>query len=343
MKFVDEVVIQVEAGKGGNGCLSFRREKFIEKGGPNGGDGGFGGSVFAVASNSLNTLVDYRYKRFHRAENGSQGSSSNCTGSDGKDLELYLPVGTTLVDEDTEEVIGDLVYENQRLLIAQGGIRGLGNVRFKSSINRAPRQTKPGGLGETKRIKLELKVIADAGLLGLPNAGKSTFIRSISNARPKVADYPFTTLIPNLGMVDMGYDSRFVVADIPGLIGGAAGGAGLGTRFLKHLSRCRILLHIVDVMPEDYSNPVEGARIVISELEQFGGPLAKKERWLILNKVDLLPEAQRDSICQDIVDELQWQGDYYKISSFSGEGIRTLCKAVGRHINKNTENEKCVS
>ena len=328
MKFVDEATISVQAGKGGNGCLSFRREKFVEKGGPDGGDGGDGGSVYVIADNDLNTLVDYRYQRHYQAKNGEPGRGRNCTGAKGTDIELKVPVGTTVVDNDTEEVICDLTHVGERVKVAQGGFHGLGNTRYKSSVNRAPRQTSPGSEGESRQLRLELKVIADVGLLGMPNAGKSTFIRAVSQARPKVADYPFTTLVPNLGVVAVDRHRGFVIADIPGLIEGAAEGAGLGIRFLKHLSRCRILLHLVDVAPFDDSDPAHCARAIIQELEQFSATLAGRDRWLVLNKVDLLPEDQRELVCQRIVDELNWTGPVYRTSAIAGRGTETLCQHI---------------
>ena len=332
MKFVDEALINVQAGKGGNGCLSFRREKFVAKGGPDGGDGGDGGSIYFIADNDLNTLVDYRYQRHYQAESGQQGGGRNCTGAKGQDLTLKVPVGTTIIDQDTEAVVGDLTYEGQKLKVAQGGFHGLGNTRFKSSVNRAPRQTTKGSEGEARSLRLELKVIADVGLLGMPNAGKSTFIRAISQARPKVADYPFTTLVPNLGVVSVQKHRSFVVADIPGLIEGAADGAGLGIRFLKHLARCRILLHVVDVAPFDESDPVASAKAIIAELEQFSSALASRDRWLILNKVDLLPEEQQDAVCQHIINALNWTGPVYRIAAISKEGTETLCHDIMRFI-----------
>ena len=340
MKFVDEARITIEAGKGGHGCLSFRREKYVAKGGPDGGDGGDGGSVWFVAETDLNTLVDYRYQRKYTAENGRCGAGRNCTGRKGEDIVLCVPVGTTVIDEDTQELLGDLTSPGQKLLAAQGGYHGLGNTRFKSSTNRTPRQTTNGTSGEYRAIRLELKVIADVGLLGLPNAGKSTFIRAVSHARPKVADYPFTTLIPNLGVVSIEAHRSFVVADIPGLIEGSAGGAGLGIRFLKHLARCRILLHILDVAPVDNSDPVENARAIINELTSFSHALAKRERWLILNKVDLLPADEKEAICQRIVDELNWQGPVYNISVLASEGTRALCFDIMDKIEKNRQNEQ---
>ncbi len=300
MKFVDEASIEVYAGNGGNGCVSFRREKYIPKGGPDGGDGGDGGSVYLRGDDALNTMIDYRYARRFRADNGESGKGRNCTGRGGDDLVLPVPIGTTVLDEDTGEILGDIREHGQDLLVAQGGFHGLGNTRFKSSVNRAPRQSTPGSSGEMRRLKLELKVLADVGLLGLPNAGKSTFIRAVSAATPKVADYPFTTLVPNLGVVKVDSYRSFVVADIPGLIEGASDGAGLGIRFLKHLTRNRILLHIVDIAPLDESDPAEAAASIVRELERFSPTLASRPRWLILNKVDLLsPEelsARRDAV-----------------------------------------------
>ncbi|MDD7804470.1 MAG: Obg family GTPase CgtA [Endozoicomonas sp. (ex Botrylloides leachii)] len=332
MKFVDEALINVQAGKGGNGCLSFRREKFVAKGGPDGGDGGDGGSVYVTANNDLNTLVDYRYQRHYQAENGQQGSGRNCTGAKGNDLILKVPVGTTIIDHSTEEVIGDLTHEGRTLKVAQGGFHGLGNTRFKSSINRAPRQTTNGSEGEARLLRLELKVIADVGLLGMPNAGKSTFIRAVSKARPKVAGYPFTTLVPSLGVVSVQKHRSFVIADIPGLIEGAAGGAGLGIRFLKHLARCRILLHVIDVASGDEADPIRNAKAIIKELEQFSKALASRDRWLVLNKVDLLPESQREAICNHIIEALDWQGPVYQVAAISGDGTEQLCYDIMRFI-----------
>ncbi|MDP2549222.1 Obg family GTPase CgtA [Oceanobacter sp. 4_MG-2023] len=332
MKFVDEARITVEAGKGGNGCLSFRREKFIPKGGPDGGDGGDGGSVYLEANDSINTLVDYRYTRRHRAQNGQGGASRNCTGAKGEDIVLPVPVGTTAIDEDTGETLGDLTAIGQRLMVARGGFHGLGNTRYKSSTNQAPRQTKPGQEGESRNLKLELKVLADVGLLGLPNAGKSTFIRSVSAARPKVADYPFTTLVPNLGVVSIEQHRSFVIADIPGLIEGASEGAGLGVRFLKHLVRTHLLLHIVDMAPPDGADPAECARTIIDELEYFSPGLVKRDRWLILNKLDLLPEDERQAACQDVLDKLDWQGPVYQIAAINKDGTFPLSCDIMEYI-----------
>ncbi|HAZ95446.1 MAG TPA: GTPase ObgE [Porticoccaceae bacterium] len=342
MKFVDEATIKVHAGKGGNGCLSFRREKYIPKGGPDGGDGGDGGSVFLVGADGLNTLIDFRYTRNFKAEVGQQGSSAECTGRGGEDLILQVPIGTTVLDDETGDVLGDITELGQQLKIAQGGFHGLGNTRYKSSTNRAPRQTSPGQEGEVREIKLELKVLADVGLLGLPNAGKSTFIRSVSAARPKVADYPFTTLVPNLGVVGMSGDKSFVVADIPGLIEGASEGAGLGIRFLKHLTRTRLLLHLVDMMPYDDSTAGENAEVIEQELAKFSPTLAEGDRWLVLNKVDLLPEDEVDARCQEVVDHLNWQGPVFRISGLASQGTKALCAAIMEYIDGHREEERAA-
>ena len=339
MKFVDEASIKVHAGKGGNGCLSFRREKYIPRGGPDGGDGGDGGSVILVGTEGLNTLIDFRYTRNFKAENGQQGSSAECTGRGGEDLVLQVPVGTTVIDEETGDVLGDITELDQRLKVAQGGYHGLGNTRYKSSTNRAPRQTSPGKEGEVRELKLELKVLADVGLLGLPNAGKSTFIRSVSAARPKVADYPFTTLVPNLGVVGMSGDKSFVVADIPGLIEGASEGAGLGVRFLKHLTRTRLLLHLVDMMPYDGSTAGENAAVIEQELQKFSPTMAAGDRWLVLNKVDLLPEDEVDSRCKEVVEHLNWQGSVFRMSGLASQGTKDLCAAIMDHIDEQRQQE----
>lgn len=323
MRFVDEALIRIQAGKGGNGCMSFRREKFIPLGGPDGGDGGSGGSVFLQADESLNTLSDYRYQVTFRAKNGAGGRGRDCSGKGGEDLVLRVPVGTSAFDEETGELIGELTRVNELLLVAQGGRGGLGNTHFKSSTNRAPRQTIPGTPGEERQLRLELNVIADVGLLGLPNAGKSSLIRTISAARPKVADYPFTTLAPSLGVVGLDNHRSFVVADIPGLIEGAAMGAGLGIRFLKHLMRTRLLLHMVDILPPE-GDPVEHARVVQQELENFSPTLAEHERWLVLNKIDLIPEKERKKKVQSMVKALRWKGPVYAVSSINGEGTDKL-------------------
>jgi GTP-binding protein len=339
MKFVDEASIKVHAGKGGNGCLSFRREKYIPKGGPDGGDGGDGGSVILVGTEGLNTLIDFRYTRNFKAENGQQGSSAECTGRGGEDLVLPVPVGTTVIDEETGDVLGDITELDQQLKVAQGGYHGLGNTRYKSSTNRAPRQTSPGKEGEVRELKLELKVLADVGLLGLPNAGKSTFIRSVSAARPKVADYPFTTLVPNLGVVGMSGDKSFVVADIPGLIEGASEGAGLGVRFLKHLTRTRLLLHLVDMMPYDGSTAGENAEVIEQELEKFSPTMAAGDRWLVLNKVDLLPEDEVDARCKEVVEHLNWQGPVFRMSGLASQGTKDLCAAIMDYIDEQRQQE----
>ncbi|WP_305856299.1 Obg family GTPase CgtA [Balneatrix alpica] len=340
MKFVDEASIVVEAGKGGDGCLSFRREKFIPKGGPDGGDGGHAGSVWVEADDNLNTLVDYRFVRRYKAENGQPGQGKNCTGKAGEDLILRVPVGTTIIDEDTGETLGDLVEAGQRLKVAQGGFRGLGNTRFKSSTNQAPRQTTKGSLGESRNLKLELKVLADVGLLGLPNAGKSTFIRAVSSAKPKVADYPFTTLVPNLGVVRIQQHRSFVVADIPGLIEGAAEGAGLGIRFLKHLARTRLLLHLVDMAPWGEQTPAEAAQVIVSELNKFSPTLGQRERWLVLNKLDMVPEEEQEERCQAVIDALDWQGPVFRIAAINAEGTEVLCHAIMRWLDVQREAEE---
>ena len=332
MKFVDEASIRVFAGKGGNGCLSFRREKYVARGGPDGGDGGDGGSVFLRAEESLNTMVDYRFQRNYRADNGASGRGRNCTGASGEDLVLPVPVGTSVLDEDTGELLGELLSAGDQLLVAQGGFHGLGNTRFKSSVNRAPRQTTPGSDGEQRSLKLELNVLADVGLLGLPNAGKSTFIRAVSAARPRVADYPFTTLVPQLGVVKVDALRSFVIADIPGLIEGASDGAGLGVRFLKHLTRNRVLLHLVDVAPMDGTDPAEAAVAIARELEHFSPTLAARERWLVLNKVDLLDEAEADEIRHRVVDALAWEGPVFTVSAISAQGTQRICQDLMTYL-----------
>ncbi|HET9679711.1 MAG TPA: Obg family GTPase CgtA [Gammaproteobacteria bacterium] len=329
MKFVDETIIRVMAGDGGNGCLSFRREKYIPFGGPNGGDGGDGGSVFLVANEGMNTLADFRVIRSYSAQRGENGMGKERTGKSGEDLYVPVPVGTLVYDEDTTELLGDLTKHEEILKVAQGGFHGLGNTRFKSSTNRAPRKTTDGTPGERRRLKLELKLLADVGLLGMPNAGKSTLIRAVSSAKPKVADYPFTTLYPNLGVVAAGPMKSFLMADIPGLIEGAAEGAGLGIRFLKHLQRTRLLLHVVDVMPyEGSGDPVVDAHKIVGELEKFSPEVAKRNRWLVLNKVDLLPEAEREQRCHEIIKGLDWQGPVFIISAIKKQGTQELVYAV---------------
>ncbi|PAU74343.1 Obg family GTPase CgtA [Halomonas salipaludis] len=341
MQFVDEASIIAEAGNGGNGCLSFRREKYVPKGGPDGGDGGHGGSVYLIGDDALNTLIDFKYQRFYKAQNGQGGMGRQMSGKAGEDLHVKVPVGTTVIDEDTLEVIADVTEIGQVVLVAQGGRRGLGNIHFKSSTNRAPRRTTPGTEGERRNLRLEMKVMADVGLLGMPNAGKSTLIRSVSAAKPKVANYPFTTLVPNLGVVKLGMHEHFVMADVPGLIEGASDGAGLGLRFLKHLTRTRLLFHVIDVAPFDESDPVEAAEAIVHELEQFSPTLAERPRWLVLNKFDLLPEEEREAAAQAILERLAWDGPVYRISAISGDGTEALVQAAHRWLTeqRRLENE----
>ena len=325
MKFVDEATIRVRAGDGGTGSSSFRREKYIPRGGPDGGDGGDGADVALIGYEGINTLADFRMTRKYQAENGEAGAKRNCTGKSGFILEVPVPCGTRVIENDTGELIGDITGHGDRLIVAVGGKGGLGNVHFKSSLNQAPRRSTPGSQGEARNLRLELIVLADVGLLGLPNAGKSTLIRSVSSARPKVADYPFTTLYPNLGVVALESHRSFVMADIPGLIEGAADGAGLGTRFLRHLNRTRILLHIVDMAPlEGTGNPVEDAQSILNELDKFSPELAERERWLVLNKADLLDAEACAQIETDVVAALKWEGRVYRISAVSGQGTRKL-------------------
>jgi len=333
MKFVDEALVKVVAGHGGRGAVGFRREKFVPFGGPDGGDGGLGGSVWLRAQEGMNTLVDYRIRRTFRAQNGQPGGGQDCTGRGGEDLFVPVPVGTVVFDDETGETLGDLSRAGQTLLVARGGKGGWGNQRFKTSVNRTPRQSGPGLPGEARTLRVELRLLADVGLLGLPNAGKSTLIRAVSAARPKVADYPFTTLHPQLGVVAVGPLKSFVMADIPGLIEGAAEGAGLGIRFLKHLQRTRLLLHLVDIAPPDPdADPVAGAREIVGELKKFSPDLAKKKRWLVLNKIDLLPPGEREKRCAEIVRRLRFKGPVFRISGATGEGTRELCQAVMQHL-----------
>ncbi|MGV2867005.1 Obg family GTPase CgtA [Acinetobacter baumannii] len=339
MRFVDEAVITVEAGDGGNGVASFRREKFVPFGGPDGGDGGRGGSIYIQADDDTSTLVDYRYTRKFRAERGKNGAGANCTGRGGEDVVLKVPVGTTIVDTDSGDIIGDLVEDGQRVMVASGGEGGLGNTHFKSSTNRAPRKCTTGSKGEFREIRLELKVLADVGLLGMPNAGKSTFIRAVSAAKPKVADYPFTTMVPNLGVVDADRHRSFVMADIPGLIEGAAEGAGLGIRFLKHLARTRILLHIIDVQPIDGSDPAHNAKAIMNELAKFSPTLAKLPIVLVLNKLDQIAEESREEWCQHILDELQWTGPVFKTSGLLEEGTKEVVYYLMDQIEQQRERE----
>ncbi len=333
MRFVDEARITVHAGNGGDGCVSFRREKFIPKGGPNGGDGGHGGSVYLEADPHLNTLVDFRYQRSFKARNGQPGMGRERTGKSGEDLVISVPVGTVATDEDTAEVLADLVAAGQRLLVAQGGEGGVGNTRFKSSTNRAPRQFTPGTAGEGRTLRLELRLLADVGLLGMPNAGKSTLIRSVSAARPKVADYPFTTLHPHLGVVRVGPLQSFVMADIPGLVEGAAEGAGLGIRFLKHLARTRLLLQVVDAsLHSDSGDPAADVRAIEEELSRFDPELTQRERWLVLNKLDTLPADQHAARVTGLVSALGWEGPVYGVSALDGGGTRALLTAVMAYL-----------
>jgi GTP-binding protein len=326
MKFIDEAKIEVHAGKGGDGSASFRREKYVPKGGPDGGDGGRGGSIWARADRNVNTLVDYRFARLHRADSGERGMGGDCNGRSGEDVVLRMPVGTVIRDAGSGELVADLAMDGERALLARGGQGGLGNLHFRSSTNRAPRQFTRGEAGEQRELALELRVLADVGLLGLPNAGKSTFIRAVSAARPKVADYPFTTLAPSLGMVRVG-ETSFVVADIPGLIEGAAEGAGLGHQFLRHLSRTRLLLHIIDIAPFDpEADPVRDARAIADELKKYDEKLARKPRWLVFNKADLAPDA--DERIARIVRALRWRKPWFRISAISGKGCAEVMKAV---------------
>ena len=333
MKFVDEAYIDISAGDGGNGCVSFRHEKYKEFGGPNGGDGGRGGHVFAFADINLNTLVDYRYSRRHEAKRGQHGMGSDMFGAAGDDVTLKMPVGTIITDAETGEVLYELPVPGETIMIAKGGDGGFGNMRFKSAINRAPRQKTPGWLGEKKELKLELKVLADVGLLGMPNAGKSTFIAAVSNARPKIADYPFTTLHPNLGVVRVGPEQSFVVADVPGLIEGASEGAGLGHLFLRHLQRTRLLLHVVDFAPFDENvDPVQQAKAIVAELKKYDPGLYNKPRWLVLNKLDMVPAEEREARVKDFIKRMRYKGPVFQISALTREGREPLIKEIYKHI-----------
>ena len=341
MKFIDEAKIEVHAGDGGNGSASFRREKYIDKGGPNGGDGGRGGSIYAIADRNINTLVDYRFARIHRAEKGENGMGSDCYGKGGEDMVLRVPVGTVINDINTNEIIADLAKDGEKALIAKGGKGGLGNLHFKSSTNRAPRQFTHGELGEVRELKMELKVLADVGLLGMPNAGKSTFIRAVSAAKPKVADYPFTTLHPNLGVVRVEHDKSFVIADIPGLIEGAAEGAGLGHQFLRHLARTRLLLHLVDIAPYDETaDPVAEAHAIVNELKKYDESLYQKPRWLLLNKMDMLPADEREQYRQQFLKDFGWDGKCFIISALTGEGCKEVVYAIMEFLDQNRSTEE---
>jgi GTP-binding protein len=333
MKFVDEAFIDIAAGDGGNGCVSFRHEKYKEFGGPNGGDGGRGGHVFAVADSNLNTLVDFRFSRRHEAKRGQHGMGSDMFGAAGDDIILKMPVGTIISDAETGEVLYELLTPGEVITIAKGGDGGFGNMRFKSAINRAPRQKTPGWPGEKKNLKLELKVLADVGLLGMPNAGKSTLISAISNARPRIADYPFTTLHPNLGVVRVGPEQSFVVADLPGLIEGASEGAGLGHLFLRHLQRTRLLLHVIDLAPFDEGvDPVAQAKAIVGELKKYDAALYEKPRWLVLNKLDMVPTDERPARVKDFVKRLRFKGPVFEISALTREGCEPLVQAIYQHV-----------
>jgi GTP-binding protein len=332
MKFVDEATIRVKAGNGGHGCLSFRREKYVERGGPDGGDGGHGGSVYLVAEPSMNTLADFRVARKFRAESGQGGAGRNKTGKSGEDLDVMIPCGTVVHDVDTGELICDLTEPGQRQMVAEGGRGGLGNARFKSSVNRAPRKTTQGTQGEGRHLSLELKVLADVGLLGMPNAGKSTLITAMSSAKPRIADYPFTTLHPNLGVVRVGRLQSFVMADIPGLIEGASEGAGLGIQFLRHLQRTGLLLHLVDIAPIDGADPATVVKAIAKELQRFSADLADKPRWLVINKIDLLDEDDRAAARDKLLADLDWNGPVFEVSAATGEGTDALAQAIIREL-----------
>jgi len=333
MKFVDEATIDISAGNGGNGCASFRREKFIPFGGPDGGDGGRGGSVYAVGDRNINTLIDYRYARRHEARNGENGRGSDQYGAAAADIVLRMPMGTIVSDAETGEVVAELLVPDEKVCLAKGGDGGFGNLHFKSSTNRAPRQKTSGWPGEQKKLRLELRVLADVGLLGMPNAGKSTLIAAVSNARPKIADYPFTTLHPNLGVVRVGPEQSFVMADIPGLIEGAAEGAGLGHQFLRHLQRTHLLLHLVDIAPFDESvDPVAQARAIVAELKKYDASLHAKPRWLVLNKLDMVPGEEREKRVKDFVRRLRWKGPVFQISALTREGCEPLVRAIYEHV-----------
>lgn len=333
MKFVDEATIRVEAGNGGSGAMSFRREKFIPRGGPDGGDGGDGGSVYLVGHTDLNTLADFRHSRVFRAAHGAKGGGGNCSGRAGEDLLIRVALGTRVLDAHSDELIGEVTHHGERLLVARGGKGGLGNTRFKSSVNRAPRRTTPGTPGDNRELKLELQVLADIGLLGMPNAGKSTFLRQVTDATPKVADYPFTTLHPHLGVVRIEMDRSFVIADIPGLIEGAAEGAGLGIQFLRHLTRTRILLHLIDMAPlAADADPAADAVAIVRELHKFSPELGERERWLVLNKMDLLAPENRAVRRDELVERLDWRGPVYAISAVTGEGCVLLTQDLMRRL-----------
>jgi len=342
MKFIDEAKIEIIAGDGGNGVASFCREKFRPFGGPDGGDGGKGGSIWAVADRNINTLVDYRFSKLHKAKNGENGRGSDCYGKGADDIMLRMPVGTLIVDQNDGEIVADLTEHGQQVLLAKGGEGGWGNIHFKTSTNRAPRQKTEGKEGERRELRLELKVLADVGLLGMPNAGKSTFISAVSNARPKIADYPFTTLHPNLGMVRVSHEKSFVIADIPGLIEGAAEGAGLGIQFLRHLQRTRLLLHIVDLAPFDNVDPVKEAKAIVKELQKYDESLYDKPRWLVLNKLDMVPEGERKKRVKDFVKKFGWKGPAYEISALTREGCEELVQDIYNYLAEQKQMEQRV-
>lgn len=342
MKFIDEAKIEVIAGDGGNGVASFCREKFRPFGGPDGGDGGKGGSIWAVADRNINTLVDYRFSKLHKAKNGENGRGSDCYGKGADDIMLRMPVGTLIIDQNDGEIVADLTEHGQQVLLAKGGEGGWGNIHFKTSTNRAPRQKTDGKEGERRELRLELKVLADVGLLGMPNAGKSTFITAVSNARPKIADYPFTTLHPNLGMVRVSHEKSFVIADIPGLIEGAAEGAGLGIQFLRHLQRTRLLLHIVDLAPFDNVDPVKEAKAIVKELQKYDESLYEKPRWLVLNKLDMVPEEERKKRVKDFIKRFGWKGPVYEISALTRDGCEELVQDIYNYLAEQKQAEQRV-
>lgn len=343
MKFVDEATIDIAAGDGGAGCVSFRREKFIPFGGPNGGDGGRGGSVWALADRNINTLIDYRYARRHEARNGEPGRGSDQFGAAGDDIVLRFPVGTIIRDAESGEILTELLHHEQKVLLAKGGDGGFGNLHYKTSTNRAPRQKTPGWPGERRKLALELRVLADVGLLGMPNAGKSTLIAAVSNARPKIADYPFTTLHPNLGVVRVGPERSFVVADVPGLIEGASEGAGLGLQFLRHLQRTRLLLHVVDLAPFDAEvDPVKQARAIVAELKKYDPKLHAKPRWLVLNKIDMIPAEEREAKVKDFIRRYRWKGPVFVISALAREGLQPMLEKIQNHVAEQAQAEPPV-
>jgi GTP-binding protein len=340
MKFIDEAIIRVEAGKGGNGCMSFRREKYVPRGGPDGGDGGAGGSIYLIADEGKNTLVDFRYERLFRAQNGENGMGKQCSGRAGEDMLIRVPVGTMVYDTGTDESLGDMAKAGDRLLVARGGRFGLGNMNFKSSTNRAPRRTTPGEPGEVRDLRLEMRLLADIGVVGMPNAGKSSLIRAVSAARPKVADYPFSTLHPSLGVVRTGVDQSFVIADIPGIIEGAAEGAGLGVQFLRHVQRTRLLLHLLDVSTADPDrDPAREFKTVQNELSKYSLELSQRERWLVLNKIDLLTPAESEARCRSIVADAGWMGPMYAVSALSGEGCMELMRKVQTYLDQSDKTQ----